>query len=152
MSSTSAPMKESPLLNDTSAVKREIRRFGFSMPYWDASRDKRLVLQYCKVANKFQHYPRPVSIYTGRRRDLEWREVSGKGEIFTFTIAVRGLTVFRGHEPYAVGIVRLDEGVNVMANVIHCRADELRIGMRMKPCWQPLEDGTNLLMFEPDVT
>ena len=143
-------MSDATLLNDTSAVKRRIQRFGFSKPYWDASRDKRIVLQYCRVAGKFQHYPRPVSIYTGRRRDIEWREVSGKGEIFTFTVAVRGLADFRGCEPYAVALVALDEGVNVLANVVHCTSADLRVGLRVKPCWLPLEDGTNLLMFEPD--
>jgi uncharacterized OB-fold protein len=137
-------------LNDTSAVPRRIARFGFSKPYWDATRDKRLVLQYCKVAKRFQHYPRPVSIFTGRRRDLEWREVSGKGQVFTFTIAVRGLQAFRGHEPYAVALVTLDEGVNVLANVIHCKSDELHVGLRVKACWLPLEDGTHLLQFEPE--
>ena len=70
-------------LNDTSAVKREISRFGFSKPYWEATREKKLVIQRCRVTGKYQHYPRPVSIYTGRRRDIEWHEVSGKGEIFS---------------------------------------------------------------------
>ena len=143
-------MDDSKPLNDTSSVKRSIRRYGFSKPYWDGTREKKLVLQYCRVTGKYQHYPRPVSIYTGRRRDIEWREVSGKGEIYSFCIAYRGLPAFRGQEPYAVVSVTLDEGVNMIANMMHCTRKELRIGMRVRPCWLPLEDGTNLVMFEPD--
>ncbi len=140
------PMK----LNDTSGVKRAIRRHGFAKPYWEATREKRLVIQYCRTSGKYQHFPRPTSIYTGRASDIEWREVSGKGTVFSYSIAVRGHPAFRGHEPYAVVVVTLDVGVNVIANMMNCTREELLIGMPVRPCWLPLEDGTNLLMFEPD--
>jgi len=44
----------------------------------------------------------------------------------------------------------LNEGVNVMANVVNCSLEEVKIGPRMKPYWHPLPDGTNLPIFEPD--
>jgi hypothetical protein len=46
--------------------------------------------------------------------------------------------------------VTLDEGVNVMSNLISCEEGELRPGLRVKPHWHPLPDGRNLLLFEPD--
>ena len=140
----------SNVLNDTFDVKRAIKPFSFSRPFWEATRHKKLVIQYCRRTGKFQHHPRPTSIFTGRRRDIEWREVSGKGEVFSWTIARRGPAPFHGHEPYLVASVTLDVGVNVIANMVHCAADEIRIGMKVMPCWMPLEDGTHLLMFEPD--
>ena len=143
-------MDDANKLNDTASVKRSIRRYGFSKPYWDATREKKLVIQFCRATGKYQHYPRPVSIYTGRRRDIEWREVSGKGELYSFCIAYRGLPAFRGHEPYAVVSVTLDAGVNMIANMMNCALDEIHIGMRVRPCWLPLQDGTHLVMFEPD--
>ena len=75
-------------LNDTLGVKREFKspHYDFGMPFWEATRQKKLVIQYCKTAKKFQHFPRPVSIYTGRRRDIEWREVSGKGTVFSLSL------------------------------------------------------------------
>ena len=66
-------------LSDTLSVKRNIRHFDFSEPFWEGTKQKKLVLQRCKATGKFQHFPRPVSIFTGRRRDIEWKEVSGKG-------------------------------------------------------------------------
>jgi len=137
-------------LNDTLDVKRDIKHFDFSMPYWEATRQKKLLIQYCKATGKYQHFPRPVSIFTGRRRDIEWREVSGKGTLFSYTIAHRGTPLFRGSEPYAVVNVTLDIGVNVIANMVNCKAEELKVGMKAKPYWHPLEDGTHLLMFQPD--
>ena len=137
-------------LNDTLDVRRDIRHYDFGMPFWEATRDKRLVLQYCRVAGKFQHFPRPVSIFTGRRRDLEWREVSGRGTVCSFTIAHRGPPPFQGREPYAIASVTLEEGVNVIAGVVNCTEAELRVGMAVKPYWHPLENGEHLLMWQPD--
>lgn len=137
-------------LNDTFDVKRAIRPYRFSQPFWEATRQKKLVIQYCRRTGKFQHHPRPTSIFTGRRSDIEWREVSGKGEVFSWTIARRGPLPFHGHEPYLVVSVTLDVGVNFIANMVHCTAEEIRIGMKVVPYWMPLGDGTHLLMFEPD--
>ena len=137
-------------LNDTLDVKRDIKRYGFSKPYWDATREKKLVIQYCRASGKYQHVPRPVSIFTGRRRDLEWREVSGKGEVFSYTVARRGTPAFRGHEPYLVVCVTLDVGVNHIANMVNCTEEDIRVGMKVASYWMPLEDGTHLLMFQPE--
>ena len=136
-------------LNDTLSVSREPPKpRPFSKAYWDATREKRLIVQYDKRSGKYQFFPRPTSIYDGRR-DLEWREVSGKGELFSYTIAHRARPPFQGHEPFVIGLVTLDEGVNVMANIVHCTRDQLKIGLRVKPFWAPLANGAHLLMFEP---
>lgn len=139
-------------LNDTLSVARPTpRTFRFSKPFWDATRDRKILLQYCRATGRYQFYPRPVSLFTGRR-DLEWREVSGKGQIFAFTVAHIGRPPFAGHTPYLIATVTLDEGVNMIANVIRCPMDSIAVGMRVRPTWAPLPDGTNLLLFEPDVT
>jgi len=108
-----------------------------------------LLLQYDPKVGRYQFYPRATGIATGNRK-LEWREVSGKGEIFSFTVARRTREPFRGHEPFLIVLVTLDEGVNVMANMIDCTLEEMKIGLRVKPYWAPLPNGTHLLMFTPD--
>ena len=138
------------ILNDTSGVTRETPPSRtFSKPYWDATREKKLLLQYDPQSSRYQFFPRPTGIATGRRA-LEWREVSGKGEVFTYTVAHRAREPFRGHEPFLIVLVTLDEGVNVMANMVDCGLDDIRIGLRVKPHWAPLPNGTHLLMFTPD--
>ena len=123
---------------------------SFSRPYWEATREKRLVIQYDRAAGAYQFYPRPTSIFTGRRGTLEWREVAGRGALFSYTIVRRARPPFRDREPYVVGMVTLDEGVNVMSNIIGCTEEELATGLRVKPYWHPLPDGRHLLLFEPD--
>ena len=139
-------------MNDTLDVSRTAPRpFSFSKPFWDATREKKVVLQYCRATDRYQFFPKPVSVFTGGR-DLEWREVSGRGAIFSFTVARIGRPPFNSHVPYLIATVTLDEGVNIIANVIHCEIDQIAIGMRVRPTWAPLPDGTNLLLFEPDDT
>jgi len=136
-------------LNDTLSVKRDAPKpRSFSQPFWQATRDKKLLLPYCRRSGRYQFFPRAASIAAGTR-DLEWREVSGRGEVFSYTIARRARPPFQGHEPFAIVVVTLEEGVNLMANLVHCELDAIRIGMKVVPFWAPLPDGTHLLMFEP---
>ena len=138
--------------NDLLGIERPLPpERSFSRPYWDATREKRLVIQYDRAADAYQFYPRPTSIYTGRRGDLEWREVSGKGAVFSYTVVRRARPPFRDKEPYVVTMITLDEGVNVMSNLIHCAQDQLATGLRVRPYWEPLADGRHLLLFEPDL-
>jgi uncharacterized OB-fold protein len=119
---------------------------SFTKPFWDATRERRLVLQFCTVAQKFQHYPRPVSIYTGRKT-VEWREVTGDGFVYAVTATHRGPPAFRGQEPYVVATIELDEGVRLMSNIIDCKPSDVRIGARVRLTWSPTAGGFNFPTF-----
>lgn len=141
----------SEMVKDTLDVAREApKASSFSRPYWEGTREKKLLIQYDPKVGRYQFFPRPVSIYTGSRA-MEWREVSGKGELFSYTLTRRGRGPYQGKEPYLVATVTLDVGVNVMANLVHVAMEDVKIGMKVRAFWAPLPNGTNLLMFEPDV-
>lgn len=139
-------------LNDTLDIARApVQPYDFSRPLWEATRDRKLLLQRCRDTGQFQFFPRPVSIATGRR-NLEWVEVDGAGEVYSYSVTRRGYGPFRGHEPYAMIIARLDVGVDIMSNIIDCDEAELRVGLRIEPYWMPMEDGRHLLLFQPSRT
>jgi uncharacterized protein len=121
---------------------------NFSKPYWEGTREKKLLIQYCPDSGNYQFFPRPVSVKTGRAR-LEWREVSGDGEVYAWTVTRRAPEPFRGAEPFIVATIELKEGVRIMTNVANCEIANMHIGMKVVPCWAPLPNGTNLLMFQP---
>ena len=140
----------SELMNNTLDVSRPApRHFSFSEPFWQATRDRKVLLQYCRVTRSL-----PVLSQAGqrlhRRAGSRVARSVGRGEIFSFTVARIGRPPFAGHTPYLIATVTLDEGVNVIANVIGCALDRIAIGMRVRAAWAPLPDGTNLLLFEPD--
>jgi uncharacterized protein len=120
-----------------------------SRPFWEATREGRLVMQYCPVAGKFQHFPRPVSQYTGKR-NLEWRDVSGRGFVYAVTVTRRGPPLFRAAEPYLVATVQLDEGVRIMSNLVNCSVDAAFVGMRVELCWKDIEGGYKYPLFQPE--
>ena len=97
------------------------------------------MVQYCTEAKKFQFFPRPVSIYTGRRT-WEWREVSGKGTIYAFTVVRIPGPGLDGRLPLCVATVELDEGVRMIANILDCAPEDLAIGKRVKLCWDRLAE------------
>jgi uncharacterized OB-fold protein len=102
------------------------------------------VLQYCRDAGKFQHYPRPVSLYTGKRN----REVSGKGVVHAHTVTRVPMPGFEKRVPYIVATLELAKGVRLLADLVNCAPDKVRIGMPVSLCWERLSDDINQPCFE----
>ena len=119
-------------------------------PFWEATKQGKLLIQYDPAVKKYQFYPRPVSVFTGRR-NLEWREVSGKGALYSFTETHVAPPGFEDLAPYMIGVVELDEGVRMMAPLQNITVDSARLGMRLRVCWQKLSDEITYPAFEPDV-
>jgi hypothetical protein len=115
-------------------------------PFWEGVAQGKLLLQYCTVAKKFQHYPRPVSIFTGRRT-LEWREVKGTGVIYACTVVRIPGPGLEGRLPLCVATVELDEGVRMIANILNCTPEQLAIGKRVKLAWDTIADGKRYPAF-----
>jgi uncharacterized OB-fold protein len=121
---------------------------SFTEEFWAATKEKKLVLQFCPESQKFQHYPRPLSIYCGRR-NIEWRQASGRGVVYAYTVTRRGPPEFHGREPYIVASVELDEGVRILSNIINCSVEDIRVLMPVQLCWEPIENGLHYPLFEP---
>jgi uncharacterized OB-fold protein len=117
-------------------------------PFWAAAKDHKLLLQYCNDSAQYQWVPRPVSIYSGKR-NMEWRQASGKGTLYTWTNTV---VPWPGHEdrvPYICALVDLEEGVRILVNLVNCDASKLHDGMPVKLAWEKLSDDFNVPVFEP---
>jgi hypothetical protein len=62
---------------------------------------------------------------------LRWGRSGGLGEIYSWTVVHRPVTAeFR--PPYAPAIVTLDEGYQMLTNIVGVAADDLAIGMRVR--------------------
>ncbi|HUQ40713.1 MAG TPA: OB-fold domain-containing protein [Acidimicrobiales bacterium] len=119
----------------------------WSAPFWEASREQRLVLQWCTSCNVVIHYPRPVCP-TCMGDALEWRPAAGNGEVHSHTVVHKGrhptLTA-----PYVVALVTLVEGARMMTNIVGCEPSEVKVGMAVRIRWEPQDDGRHLPLFEP---
>lgn len=110
-----------------------------TQPFWQGAREGRLMLQYCRDTGRFQHHPRPVSIHNGRR-NIEWREVSGNGFIYAFTVLRVPGPGISGRLPLNIALVELDEKVRILGNIVGEEATP-RIGQRVALAWDHLDGG-----------
>ncbi len=116
--------------------------------FWEGARQGKLMLQYCTEAGRFQHYPRPVSLFTGKKT-VEWREASGKGKIYSWTVT---RSAWQGHEervPYICAYVELDEKVRFLCNLVDCKEETLYIGMPVMVRWDCMTDDIAYPDFTP---
>lgn len=136
-------------VNDTLEIPRGAPTSrSFSQPFWDGTKEKKLKIQFDKSVGKYQWLPRATSRFTGRKSVLEWREVKGEGEIFSFTLVHRARPPFQGKEPFFIAVATLPEGVQIMANTVGITAEEMKVGLEVKPYWHPLPDGYHMLMWQ----
>jgi len=117
--------------------------------FWDGAKKGKLMLQWDPTAKKYQFWPRANSVRTGRR-NLQWKPTSGKGALYSFTVTHVPTPGFEARAPYVIGMIELDEGVRIIANLINIEIDEVEIGMRMKVAWEKLSDDITYFAFEPD--
>lgn len=88
-----------------------------TLPYWEATRRGELCLPYCLSCEEYFFYPRPFCP-SCLRSGLEWRKVSGRATLWTYVINHRPSPGFEDEGPYAIAIVKLEEGPKMMSNII----------------------------------
>ena len=108
----------SPAINDDMA------------PFFAASAEQRFVIMRCRDCGAW-YWP-----YTGCRNhpnapylaNMEWTEASGRGNVFSFTIArLQFHAAFP--TPYVYALVELAEGPLMPGNIIGCAPEEVRVGL-----------------------
>jgi uncharacterized OB-fold protein len=86
-------------------------------PYYEALGRGELLIQHCKACNHTIMYPRhrcPFCYQT----DLDWVTSSGRGVLHSFTIQRLAVpTGFETDAPYAIGVVKLEENVQLLARL-----------------------------------
>jgi uncharacterized protein len=115
--------------------------------FWDALREGELRIQRCTACATFRHPPRPVCAHCGAP-DAEAVAVAGTGEVWSFTVIYRPtLPAFEERTPYGAVVVRLDEGVFLVSNLIDCPVDELAVGTRVELAITDVDDDLVLPLF-----
>jgi uncharacterized OB-fold protein len=114
-------------------------------PWWDATREHRLLLQHCGYCDAVQHYPRALCTLCGATDRLGWVEANGAGVIDSFTVVYRALPGFDA--PYVVARVRLAEGPVVLTNLVGREPQAWHCDEAVQLAWRDLSDGRALPVF-----
>ena len=98
-------------------------------PYWEATKEGRLLIKQCNGCGRPFFYPRAACPRCWSA-DTEWREASGRGTVYTYTVVHQNdLPPFRDRVPYVVAEIDLEEGVRMTSNVESIDPEDVRCGM-----------------------
>ncbi len=115
--------------------------------FWTSGADGALRFQRCGSCGYFLHPPGPRCPECGGTH-LAPQSVSGRGEIFTYTVNHQpwdGST-----EPYVIAIVALAEqdGLRLTTNIVDCDVDDVAIGLPVEVSFEE-RDGIWWPLFRP---
>lgn len=121
----------------------------WAQPFWEAARQHKLILQTCNACERPIHYPRIACPHCGAD-DLGWREASGRGTIYSYTVVESNApSAFVADMPYVVAVIRLEEGVQMLSNVVDCDPAELHCDQPVEVAFAPLDAEFTLPVFRP---
>ena len=116
--------------------------------YWDSANDKKLMVQYSIETEEYFLYSKQLTNAANSNK-IEWRQVSGKGEIYSFTIVYAPAgPAFKEDTPYIVASIKLDEGARIISNILTNEIEKVAIGNRVKVVFEKQNDGFVIPKFE----
>lgn len=98
----------------------------------DFLNEKKIMGVLCRGCGIIHLPPRPLCPECGGR-DSEWVELRGEGSIQAYTVITVPLTRFKNSSPYAVGVVKLDDGPSISSMILGVKdGEEVSVGTRVK--------------------
>lgn len=120
-----------------------------TLPWWEAAAEHRLVVQRCTSCEHTRHPPAPICPEC-RSGESDWKEVSGRGEVYTFTIVHRPIAA--GQElPYLVAVIALEGsgGLRIISNLVGVDPGEVEIGLPVDVVWEDMSADLAIPRFRP---
>ena len=120
-------------------------------PFWEACRNHQLLIRHCDACAHFFHPPMPSCVRCGST-NVGWKEVSGEGTVFSYTVAHHAVhKVLKGHGPYNIVVVMLNgaDDVRLVSNLVDTEASDIRIGMPVTVHWEEVDNGMVVPRFRP---
>lgn len=114
--------------------------------FWEGVAADELRLKRCTNCGHLWHPKRIVCTDCGESA-LDWVKASGSGDIYSFSEVHRAPTpAFASSVPYALGVVRLAEGVHLFSRLF-AEPGTLEIGAPVKCEFRVLELGQKMPVF-----
>lgn len=118
----------------------------FSGPFWQGTRAEKLLVPKCNDCSHYRWTPQPACPKC-LSESFEWTEVSGRGEIYSFTVVHRPSDPVAFPEPYVVAVISLEEGVAMLSTIVGCRVDEIKVGAAVRVTFEKVNDDITLYPF-----
>jgi hypothetical protein len=100
--------------------------------YWrEIPQRYRLEAKKCKNCGAILFPPRLICPVC-KNRSFEDIRLADKGKVVSYTIIRVPPHQYVDQSPYAVGIIKLDDGVKLTGQIVDCDFEDLKIGKRVK--------------------
>lgn len=121
-----------------------------SQPFWDGLRERKIVIQYSPSSEQWVFYPR-VNAPGTLANDLEWREISGRATLYTYTLTSRPTGApWTNKQPQCLAIIELAEGPRMTTELVNVADAVLRIGMDVEPVFEDIPGADiTMLRYQP---
>jgi len=121
---------------------------AWTEPFWIAAAEHRLTCPRCVACATLRMPPSPFCPRC-RSQQVEWVELSGRGSVWSFTVARHALIPELADSlPYVVAVVELEgaPGVRLVANVVDTEVEDVHVGMPVEVVWEDVE-GTPVSVY-----
>ena len=123
-------------------------------PYWEACRQHELKAQKCRHCGHLWMYPSRMCHNPDCTSldNYDWVGLSGKGEVYTFTVQQQAPSKEWAEDvPYVFGVIRLEEGVFITSNVVQGDPANVHVGMPVEVVFEDVSHEIALPLFRPVV-
>ena len=121
-----------------------------SLPFWDAARQRQLVVQKCSTCGTFRWPPGPIC-FRCQSIAVEWMPSSGRGHVYSWIVVHQALAGFEDEVPYAVVVVDLDDapGVRLYGHLVGCKPENIYGNMPVSAFFEDATSEITLVKFRP---
>ncbi|MBI2887548.1 MAG: OB-fold domain-containing protein [Chloroflexi bacterium] len=113
-------------------------------PFWAACNEGRLVIQHCTRCDRLQHPPEPTCAQCGSADNLEWRQVSGRGRIYSYAVMYdTPVTVLQADQPFNIVVITLEEdpGIQMLSHLPGTTVDQVPWGASVQVEFETTPNG-----------
>jgi uncharacterized OB-fold protein len=118
-------------------------------PFFAAAREGRLVVQRCAGCAALRFPPREICSAC-LATEATWQPVAGRGVIFSYNVMHQIYHPgFAAAVPYAVVVVKLEEGPKITSNLVGCPPEAITVGMPVEVVFEQVSPEVTLPKFRP---
>jgi uncharacterized protein len=115
--------------------------------FWGHCARERLCFQRCTRCETWRHLPRVMCAKCGST-EWEWRESSGRGRLYSWTVTHQAmLPPFAAEVPYVIAIVELEEGPRMVSRLRDVDPKMLRLELPLRVSFERLDENVALPFF-----
>ena len=118
--------------------------------FWEGTRAGELRLQRCDACERVYFPPRPFCPACASR-SVSVFQASGRATLHSYVISHRAPPGSGFETPYAIAVVKLEEGPRMMTNIVECEQtpEALPLDMPLEVVFETMSDEIALPFFRP---